>query len=172
MRLKLYVFAAVVALFLAGTAALTGQQNKDIVATIIEGQMPKIAVIEFHGTGDAQTQMGTFNTTLLSELQGSGRLDIVNKSLYPIRGIPQQPSDFTSPVPPAANMKEWSNPPVGANYLAFGYTAVQNGRLVLFGSATVQEIQNGTAAGVLSCVPSGAGNPASENQHAGWIIQG
>ena len=30
-------------------------------------------------------------------------------------------------------MTDWSGPPVSANYLAFGYTAVQNGVLVLRG---------------------------------------
>ena len=30
-------------------------------------------------------------------------------------------------------MQDWSSPPAQANYLAFGYTAVQNGVLVLQG---------------------------------------
>jgi TolB protein len=65
--------------------------------------------------------------------------------------IPQQPSDFVTP-PPAGDvprgrkneppppttgggrwMSDWSGPPVLANYLAFGYTAPQNGVLVLYG---------------------------------------
>ena len=30
-------------------------------------------------------------------------------------------------------MSDWSSPPAQANYLAFGYTAAQNGVLVLYG---------------------------------------
>jgi len=72
------------------------------------------------------------------------------KTMYPTT-IPQQPTDFsvpTSPPPaprgrvpqPAAApsgggrwLTDWSGPPVSANYLAFGYSAVQNGVLVFRG---------------------------------------
>jgi TolB protein len=66
--------------------------------------------------------------------------------------VPQQPSDFREPPPvverPRARgrqqisqpqtgggrwMSDWSGPPASANYLAFGYTAVQNGVFVLRG---------------------------------------
>ena len=30
-------------------------------------------------------------------------------------------------------LSDWAGPPVSANYLAFGYTAAQGGRLVLMG---------------------------------------
>jgi hypothetical protein len=30
-------------------------------------------------------------------------------------------------------LSDWAGPPVSANYMAFGYTAAQNGRLVLMG---------------------------------------
>src|SRR5581483_5275627 len=50
--------------------------------------------------------------------------------------VPQQPSDFRAPVggqKAGPWLTDWSGPPVSANYLAFGYTAVQNGQIVLYG---------------------------------------
>src|SRR5260370_38456099 len=79
--------------------------------------------------------MTTVNGTLFSELQNSGQLKMIAKTLYPLQ-IPQQPSDFH----PAANgrsqgpwLTDWSGPPPNANYLAFGYAATQNNQLVLYG---------------------------------------
>jgi TolB protein len=75
---------------------------------------------------------------------------MVPKTSYPSK-IPQQPSDFREPppqrtaprgkrgqitTPPSGGglwMTDWSGPPPQANYLAFGYTAVQNDVLVLYG---------------------------------------
>jgi TolB protein len=99
------------------------------------GEKPKIAVPDLRGVGDAQRLMATFNSTLSSELNNSGQLNIVPKTSYPLQ-IPQQPADFR---PHAAGqnqgtwLTDWSGPPVNANYLAFGYTAVQNNQLVLYG---------------------------------------
>ena len=103
-------------------------------------------MIDFRGSGDAQRLMDGFNQTLWDELAGSGVLEMVAKSMYPLTA-PQQPSDFKPPSslaplrrgdPPRVQnngpwLTDWSNPPVKTNYLAFGYTAVQGGQLVLFG---------------------------------------
>jgi TolB protein len=105
-----------------------------------------MAVIDFRGAGDAQKFMATFNTTLWDELNNSGVLTMVGKTFYPLE-IPQQPQDFKPPstapglrrTDPPRTVKngpwltDWSNPPASANYLAFGYTAVQDGRLLLRG---------------------------------------
>ncbi len=42
--------------------------------------------------------------------------------------IPQRPEDLKTSA-----MRNWSAPPINADYVAFGYTAVQDGRLVHFG---------------------------------------
>jgi TolB protein len=125
-------------------------QQPDISSTITGGERPKIAVPDFRGSGDAQRLMDGFNTTLWDELAGSGSLKMVAKSLYPLE-VPQQPSDFKPPSAPPPPLRgrapatppqpvrngpwltDWSGPPAGANFLAFGYTGVQEGRLVLFG---------------------------------------
>src|SRR5580704_2227341 len=111
-----------------GIAALVGAQQ--IVAPISgRGEKPNIAVPDFRGTGDAQKFMGVFNSTLFNDLQGSGQLKMIPKTLYPVQ-VPQQPSDFRQGGPAFA---DWSGPPPNANYLAFGYTATQNNQIVLYG---------------------------------------
>ena len=120
------------------------------------GEIPTIAVPDFRGVAEAQGFMPAFNQTLWDDLNTSGVLKMASKSYYP-RFVPQQPSDFTTPPPavpertPAKRgarpspaivtptsggghwLVDWSGPPVQANYLAFGYTAVQNGVFVLYG---------------------------------------
>jgi TolB protein len=121
------VFTILAALLLTGAVILSGQ-NADIISTISGGDRPAIAVIDFRGTGDAQKNMDTFNSTLWNELSGAGVIKLVAKSVYPL-DTPQQPADFKPPTMFSA----WSQAPVNANYLAFGYTAVQNNQLVLRG---------------------------------------
>ena len=99
------------------------------------GEKPAIAVPDLRGAGDAQRLMITFNSTLFSDLQNSGQLKMVPKTVYPLQ-VPQQPADFHPPLngrPQGAWLTDWSGPPVNTNYLAFGYTAVQNNQIVLYG---------------------------------------
>jgi TolB protein len=131
------------ALIAANTLLLHGQ---DIKGNIASGGKLKIAVTDFRGAGDAQRAMDPFNSTLWDELAGSGVLTMVAKSFYPL-DVPQRPQDFRPPtvttplrrgdqpqtVKSGPWLTDWSSPPTNANYLAFGYTAVQDGRLVLSG---------------------------------------
>ncbi|HXA63972.1 MAG TPA: hypothetical protein VNV82_02410 [Bryobacteraceae bacterium] len=99
------------------------------------GEKPSIAVPDFRGSGDAQRLMDPFNATLFRELQTSGQLKLIPKTVYPLQ-VPQQPTDLRPPVNGRSQgpwLTDWSGPPVNANYLAFGYTAVQNNQLVLYG---------------------------------------
>ncbi len=119
-----------------GVFALVAQQSpqSDIIAKITKGERTAIAVPDFRGAGPAQPLMGTFNEVLFREIQNAGVFKMVPKSFYPLQ-VPQRPQDFR-PGPQRANglaLGDWSGPPVSANYLAFGYTAEQNGQLVLFG---------------------------------------
>jgi TolB protein len=125
---------------------LTAQKPADISGVIKQGEKPSIAVPDLRGAGDAQRVMDGFNSTLWSELSGSGVLDMRAKSVYPL-DVPQQPQDFKAPTttapirrgqPPVTVkngpwLTDWAGPPVNANYLAFGYTSTQNGQLVLRG---------------------------------------
>ncbi len=148
MKIKRFaIVSASCVLAMAGAAFIRGQgPASDISGIITGGQKPSIAVIDFRGTGDAQKYMDAFNSTLWDELANSGVLKMVAKSFYPL-DVPQRPQDFKAPTvsSPTARGKQlppqkygpwltdWSGPPVSANYLAFGYTGVQDNRLVLYG---------------------------------------
>jgi len=133
-------------LLLLAAALVLFPQDAAITGVITNTGRPAIAIPDLRGSEGAQQYMDTFNQTLWSEIEGSGALKMVGKSLYPLV-IPQQPTDFKPPSAPAAAkgpnaprtisngpwITDWSGPPVNANYLAFGYTAPQDGRLVLFG---------------------------------------
>jgi TolB protein len=133
---------------LLATAAFLAAQQPDIRTGVAGGQRPVIAIADLRGSGEAQRHMGVFNETLWNEVSQSGLFKMAPKSMYPLQ-VPQQPSDFRPPAAPAAVprrgqpapqplrsgpwLTDWSSPPVSAQYLAFGYTAVQNDQLVLMG---------------------------------------
>jgi TolB protein len=137
----------VLALALAAIVALA--QNRILIELTGQGGKGVIAIPDFRGTGDAARFMTTFNSTLWSEIEQSGLFRMAPKTSYPLQA-PQQPRDIRggqAPPPEPARrgaaaapqqpsgmyLSDWAGPPVSANYLAFGYTAVQGGRLVLMG---------------------------------------
>ena len=132
---------AILAVLLIGAALLPGQKN-EITGTINSTEKPVVAIADMRGSGAAQQYMDAFNQTLWSELDNTGQIRLAPKTSYPLQ-LPQQPSDFRPPV----LFSEWSRPPVGANYLAFGYTAVQGDQILLYGyffnlgQSTVQSAQ-------------------------------
>ncbi|MFB3779535.1 MAG: hypothetical protein ACE141_18090, partial [Bryobacteraceae bacterium] len=135
------------AVVLAAALALAAQQS-DVLIKITQGERTAIAVPDFRGSGDAQRFMDTFNQALFADLESSGLFRMVPKSMYPLE-TPQRPQDFRPPLAPATPARkgapppqpvrqgpwltDWSQPPVSAAYLAFGYSGVQDGRLVVFG---------------------------------------
>ncbi len=54
-----------------------------------------MALPDFRGAGDAAQYMDNFNGTLWSELEDSGLLAMIPKSLYPLRP-PQRPEDVST----------------------------------------------------------------------------
>jgi TolB protein len=147
MKTRYLALLILAALVFSGALVLTGQQqNRDIAGVITQGDRPAIAISDFRGAGDAQKFMNAFNEVLWNEISGSGVLRMAAKAMYPLQ-VPQQPSDFKPPSTVAGAKRgdpprtvsngpwltDWSGPPVSANYLAFGYTGVQDGRLTLFG---------------------------------------
>ncbi|HUJ21563.1 MAG TPA: DUF5050 domain-containing protein [Bryobacteraceae bacterium] len=112
-------------------------QEGSVVIKIVSPQKPVMAVPDFRGSGAAVSLMSAFNETLFSDLQNSGLFDMAPKGMYPLQ-VPQRPEDFRQPARPGASMgglalSDWSSPPVNANFLAAGYTADQNGQMVLYG---------------------------------------
>ncbi len=150
---------------LAGALGVVAQQS-DILVKLTGGERPAIAIPDLRGSGDAQKYMDAFNRTLWDDVQASGLFKMAPKSMYPLQA-PQQPKDFRAPLPPPSQparrgappprpvrqgswLDDWSGPPVNANYLAFGYTAVQGDRLVLFGylyDVTQQDISGAQVIG-------------------------
>lgn len=134
MKNKLGWILAGLAVAAVVVAAQQGAQQSDMILKITKGERAAIAIPDFRGSGAAQASMGTFNEVLFREVQNAGVFKMVPKSFYPLQ-VPQRPQDF-QPGQRRANglaLLDWSSPPVSANYLAFGYTAEQNGQLVLFG---------------------------------------
>lgn len=108
-------------------------QTPEIVISLIGGQRPVLAIPDFRGAGEAQKVMSTFNQVLNGEIENSGAFKLVARSMMP-RQNPQVPQDVNeSAKGTGLALADWSSPPVSANYLAFGYTAVQGGQLTLFG---------------------------------------
>ena len=105
-------------------------QRADINAVVEKFQQKWIVALpDFRGSGGSEGFMSTFNATLREQLQDSGVLTVAEKSFYPLN-IPQTPQDFKRPSP---WLTEWSNPPVSATHLVFGYAGVQTDRLAVFG---------------------------------------
>jgi TolB protein len=118
-------------------AALTAMLllGQDITNTIISnGGKPALAVIDFHGAGGAEPLMNAFNSTLMADLQSSALFDLKSKSFFP-GSYPQQPSDL---VPEDGGrgkaLPDWAGAPVNASHLVFGYSAVVNGVLAVYGN--------------------------------------
>jgi TolB protein len=150
--------------FAAGAMLLLAQQSTIDIGTITKGERPAIAIPDLRGSGEAQAVMGAFNQTLWADINGAGIFKMIPKTSYPTF-VPQQPSDFQQPSAPAPAprgrpnqmtaapsgggrwMQDWATPPVSSNYLAFGYTAVQNGVLVLRG--WLYDLRNPAAAQVI-----------------------
>ncbi len=110
-------------------------QRPDIMVKLSGGQQATIAIPDFRGTGEAQAWMPLFNQTLFEGVQSGGLFKMAPKSFFPLT-VPQQPQDWKAPVGGRSQgpwLTDWSGATVKANYMAMGYTAVQNGQLVLFG---------------------------------------
>jgi TolB protein len=116
------------------------QPGPPIRGTISQnGQKPTIAIPDFRGSGSAAQWMAAFNDTVRADIESSGAVTFVAKTMYPIQ-IPQQPTDLQGG--PASqpgrgvngmHLADWGIPPVSANYLGIGYAAEQNSQFVLFG---------------------------------------
>lgn len=141
-------FLAFCVLALLAALVPAGAQQSDIKVILSGDNQPVIALPDLRGAGEAQAHMEAFNRKLYGEIESSSVLKIAAKSTYPLQ-VPQRPQDFR---PGGPQLADWSRPPVSANYVAFGYTAVQDGLMVLFGylfDATQQNLQGAQVIGKL-----------------------
>ena len=125
-------------LLIAGSAPA---QRPDLQINITEGaQAPRIAVPDIEGPVDAVEEVRAFNNTLWNDLDSSAQFQMVSKSFYP-RTPPRRPEELKAgetdlPGDPGARglwLMGWSEPPVTARYLTFGFLALSGDRLVLSG---------------------------------------
>jgi len=123
---------------------------QDIVNSIISGGgKPALAVIDFRGSG-SQPFMAAFNSTLFDDLQGSALFDMKPKSMFPLNN-PQRPEDLRpEDGGQGFALSDWAGAPVNASHLVFGYTAAQNGALVLYGNVDDTRQQNPQSASLLA----------------------
>ena len=142
-RLRFLFVVAILAL----TATLFAQ---DITIWVNKGGgKPALAVIDFRGSG-SQPFMAAFNSTLFSDLEGSGLFDMKGKSMFPLNN-PQRPEDLRQEDGGQGfALSDWAGAPVNASHLVFGYTAAQNGALVLYGNVDDTRQQNPQSAQLLS----------------------
>jgi TolB protein len=128
-------------LIFGSLTGLSAQQAPAFKGVIREnGQKPAIAIPDFRASGGAAQYVAVFNQTVRSDIESSGALTFVAKSMYPAQ-IPQQPSDLIAGAAPAQQtgspqgkrLADWGTPPISANYLGLGYAAEQNSQFVLFG---------------------------------------
>jgi TolB protein len=136
---------AILTLLLAATVFA-----QDIVTWINgAGGKPALAVIDFRGSG-SQPFMGAFNSTLFNDLQGSALFDMKAKSMFPLNN-PQRPEDLRpEDGGQGFALSDWAGAPVNASHLVFGYTAAQNGALVLYGNVFDTRQQNQQSAQLFS----------------------
>ena len=127
--LALLALTALLTVLINGVA-----QDRIVIDLMSKGGKGAIAIPDLRGTGAAQPLMSAFNTTLWNEIDGAGIFRMVPKTSYPLQ-VPQTANDWKPGNTPAGGLalRDWSGPPVNAAYMAFGYTAVQNNRLVLYG---------------------------------------
>jgi TolB protein len=139
----LLVIAIPLAIFM-GRARVAKSQGEGWFRTGINmGQnVIRLAVPDFpaHSTDPRLVNLTkVFNQVLWDDLNNSGIVDVVSKSLYPVN-VPQQPQDV--------DFKGWTSAPASAQMLAFGFTEVRNNSLVV--TARLFDVQNPSNPGVLA----------------------
>jgi TolB protein len=142
--LNCVVLVAVVGAVLMGQAIVVKSQNEGWFRFGINmGQaVVRIAVPDFPvRSNDPRLTNLTkvFNQVLWDDLNNSGIVDVVSKSLYPVK-VPLEPQDV--------DFNAWSNPPASAQMLAFGFTEVRNNSLVV--TARLFDVHSPQNPGVLA----------------------
>ena len=132
------------------TAAVIFAQDINIWISGAGGK-PALAVIDFRGSG-AQQLMFAFNSTLFGDLDSSGLFYMKPKSVFPLNN-PQRPEDLRpDDSGQGFALPDWAGAPVNASHLVFGYTAAQNGVLVLYGNVDDTRQANPQSAQLLEAV--------------------
>jgi TolB protein len=140
-----------IAALLLAVAVTVFAQSRDIERWIHDtgGQKPALAVIDFRGSGSQQV-MDQFNKTLFTDLESSALFDLRPKGMFPLNN-PQRPEDLRpSDGGQGFALSDWAATPTSASHLVFGYTAAQNGVLVLYGNVDDTRQSNPQSASLMA----------------------
>jgi TolB protein len=117
---------------------------------------PRVAVADFvPRTAPAQPLATLFSDVLRNDLEYSGILDLASKSFYPT----QVPS-----VPDELKYMAWSDPPVSAQFLAFGNLNASGNSLTI--QAWFYDVHNPSAPPVVGRVYQGAATATDARKYA------
>jgi TolB protein len=137
---KCIFFAVFLATFLGRAQVASGQGWFRTGINLGQSKV-RIAVPDFaaHPNGQPLANLTqVFNQVLWNDLDNSGILDLVSKSLYPLK-TPQEPQDV--------DYNAWTSAPASAQMLAFGYAETTNNNLVV--TARLFDVQNSSNPAVL-----------------------
>jgi TolB protein len=117
---------------------------------------PKVAVADFVPRSPQGQALSTlFSDVLRNDLDYSGVLELASKSFYPTQ-VPSIPSEL--------NGAAWSNPPVSAQFLAFGNFTITGNDLSI--AAWFNDVRNAAAPPVVGRVYHGATTEADTRKFA------
>jgi TolB protein len=117
---------------------------------------PRVAVADFAARSQPAQPLATlFSEVVRNDLEYSGILDLASKSFYPVQ-VPSAPAEL--------NVQVWSDPPVSAQFLAFGNLMVDGSGLSV--SAWFNDVHNAGAPPVVGRVYRGAANEQQARQFA------
>ncbi len=119
-------------------------------------QMPRIAVPDFVPKTDPARAHGTlFTTVVRDDLAFSGIIELASPSFYPTTA-PSQPGEL--------QMLQWSQPPVNANFLAFGNLTETSSEVAIF--AWMFDVRSTSSQAIIGKVYRGAPTDAQVRKFA------
>ncbi len=119
-------------------------------------EKPRIAVSDFAPKADPdKAHANLFTSVVRDDLAFSGILDLASPSFYPQR-VPSQPGEL--------QMLDWSQPPVNANFLAFGNLTESSAEVAIF--AWMYDVRSTSSQAVVGKVYRGAPTDAQVRKFA------
>jgi TolB protein len=119
-------------------------------------ERPRIAVTDFVPKTDAEKAHATlFTTVVRDDLDFSGIVDLASPSFYPQK-TPSQPGEL--------QMLDWSQPPVNANFIAFGNLSETSSEVAIF--AWMYDVRSTSREAVVGKVYRGAPTDAQVRKFA------
>jgi TolB protein len=142
-------------LCLAAWPTTTNAQDWFKTGTGLGVSKPKVAVADFASRSQPVRSLADlFSDVVRKDLEFSGVADLASKSFYPTQ-VPSAPTEL--------RMQPWSDPPVSAQFLAFGNLST-GGNLAI--EAYFYDVRNPTAPPVISRVYRGAASEAQTRRFA------